>query len=49
MPPRLPPTGSPAASGPAQVVAVAGLMDDFVGNAVCSVAVRAVERFTFFR
>lgn len=49
VPLRLPPTGSPVASGPVQVVAFAGEVDNFVGNDVIDVRLDAMDRFSYLR
>ena len=48
-PPRLPPVGSPGASGPARVIVFEGSVDDFRGNDVIDLALAVTERWTFLR
>jgi hypothetical protein len=47
--PRIPPVGSPAATGPAQLVILTGEVDNFVGNDPFDVQLTVRERFTFLR
>lgn len=47
--PQLPPTGSPAATGPAQIVALAGEIDNFIGNDGFDFIAAAREQFTYLR
>lgn len=49
VPPRLPPTGSPVASGPMQVVAFQGEVDNFVGNDGLDIRLDAVDRWAFLK
>jgi hypothetical protein len=47
--PRVPAVGSPAPSGPARVVVMAGQVDDFLGNDTTDVELYVTEKFDFVR
>jgi hypothetical protein len=47
--PRLPAVGSPMPTGPAQVVFLAGEIDNFVGNDGCDFVAAVREQFTYLR
>jgi hypothetical protein len=49
VPPRIPVTGSPGASGPVRVLAFEGEVDNFQGADVIDVRLDALERFQFLR